>query len=77
MDDLKVSHLEPVIVTKMENWMKNTSECLLFDGSGEMKLAREKIHKYLGMTLDFWTDGEVKVTMIKYVTEIVTLFLKH
>jgi hypothetical protein len=36
-----------------------------------MKVARGKIHKYLGMTLDFVTSKIMKVTMLKYVDEII------
>jgi hypothetical protein len=41
------------------------------DGSGMMKVARGKIHKYLGMMLDFTTSKIVKVTMLEYVDEII------
>jgi hypothetical protein len=33
-------------------------------------------HEYLGMTLDFTTVGVVRVTMFKYIDEIITTFLK-
>ncbi len=36
-----------------------------------MKVARGKVHKYLGMTLDFAILKIVKVTMLKYVDEII------
>ena len=36
-----------------------------------MKAARGKVHKYLGMTLDFATSKIVKVTMLKNVDEII------
>jgi hypothetical protein len=36
-----------------------------------MKVARGKVHKYLGMMLDFATSKIVKVTMLKYVDEII------
>jgi hypothetical protein len=36
-----------------------------------MKVARGKVHKYLGMTLDFTTSKTVKVTMLEYVDEII------
>ncbi len=36
-----------------------------------MKVARGKVHKYLGMTLDFATLKIVKVTMLEYVDEII------
>ena len=29
-------------------------------------VTRGKIHKYLGMTLDFRTPGEIQVTMVDY-----------
>jgi hypothetical protein len=41
------------------------------NGSGLMKVARGKVHKYLGMTLDFATLKIVKVTMLEYVDEII------
>jgi hypothetical protein len=36
-----------------------------------MKVARGKVHKYLGNTLDFATAKVVKVTMIDYIHEII------
>jgi hypothetical protein len=36
-----------------------------------MKVARGKVHKYLGMALDFATSKTVKVTMLEYVDEII------
>jgi hypothetical protein len=36
-----------------------------------MKVSRGKIHKYLGMILDFTTKGQVKVSMVDYVKEII------
>jgi hypothetical protein len=74
VDDLKVSHVSPIVVTKMADWLRSTYERLFDDGSGEMKICRGKIHEYLGMTLDFTVPGEVKVTMIPYVKEIVQQF---
>ena len=36
-----------------------------------MNVAQGKVHKYLGMMLDFATSKTVKVTMLKYVDEII------
>jgi hypothetical protein len=36
-----------------------------------MKAAQGKVHKYLGMMLDFATLKTVQVTMLEYVDEIV------
>ena len=41
------------------------------DGSGEMKVAQGKKHKYLGMTLDFANKGVVMVMMIDYIDDVI------
>jgi hypothetical protein len=41
-----------------------------------MTVSRGKIHKYLGMTLDYTVRGQVKITMFDYVDEILTAFDK-
>ena len=37
-------------------------------------MIREKRHVYLGMTLDYSSDGEAKVDMVDYVKEMVSEF---
>jgi hypothetical protein len=39
-----------------------------------MTVSRSKIHKYLGMTLDYTVCGQVKITMFDYVDDILTAF---
>ena len=73
VDDIKFSHVDLVVVANTGYWLKKTYSYVFDDGSGEMRLARGNIHEYLGTTLYFSTDGEVMITMIPYVTEIVTL----
>jgi hypothetical protein len=41
-----------------------------------MTVSRGKVHKYLGMTLDYTVCGQVKITMIDYIDEILTAFDK-
>ena len=41
-----------------------------------MTVHRGKIHEYLGMSLDFTTAGQVKVTMFDYIKEMVDDFTK-
>ena len=53
------------------NWLCRDYESIFTDGFGEMKVARGKVHKYLGMRLDFTTAGLVIVTMIEYVNDII------
>ena len=61
----------------MVKWLKAKYEQLFDDGSGVMMITHGKIHDYLGMQLDFSMPGEVKVTMIPYVKEIVALFEQY
>ena len=67
VDDLKVSHVDAGVVTRMSVWLQNTYERLFDDGSGAMELKRGKIHEYLGMQLDFSVAGQVKITMFDYI----------
>jgi hypothetical protein len=39
-----------------------------------MKVSRGKVHEYLGMTLDFTTAGVVRVTVFKFIDEIIETF---
>jgi hypothetical protein len=43
-------------------------------GTGKMKVSRGKIHKYLGMTLDYSVPGQVSITTIPYIEEILDAF---
>jgi hypothetical protein len=76
VDDMKISHYETKKVDQMVTWLRKMYEHLFEDGSGAMKIKRGKVHEYIGMTLDFCVPGEVKVTMLPYVKEIVDDFTK-
>jgi hypothetical protein len=39
-----------------------------------MTVSRGKVHTYLGMTLDYTTPGQVKISMLDYVKEIIAAF---
>ncbi len=70
MDDAKgcvITRITGVIV----DWLRDEYKSVFTNGSGMMKVAQGKVHKYLGMTLDFATSKIVKVTMLEYVDEIV------
>jgi hypothetical protein len=77
VDDIKASHVSTRVVTRLGLWLKKTYERLFRDGSGKMKISRGKVHDYLGMNLDYTTAGEVKVTMIPYVNEMIADFRQH
>ncbi len=41
-----------------------------------MKINRGKVHKYLGMMLDFSTKRQVKISMVEYVKDIIATWDK-
>jgi hypothetical protein len=71
VDDCKILHLDPKVVDYTIAWLCDEYKSVFTNGSSIMKVAQGKIHKYLGMTLDFATSKIVKVTMLEYVDEIV------
>jgi len=45
-------------------WLREEHASIFTDhGTGKMKVARGKVHTYLGMTLDFTTPKLVKVSV--------------
>jgi hypothetical protein len=60
----------------MIKYLQQEYESIFEDGSGEMTVSRGKVHKYLGMSLNYTTPGQVKVTMFDYIDEILTAFDK-
>ena len=61
----------------MARWLRNTYERIFKDGSGKMKLCRGKVHDYLGINLGYTLKGEVKITMIPYIKEMIQDFSEH
>ncbi len=71
VDDCKISHSSKEVVSEIIEWLRNDYESVFEDGSGKMKVSRGKIHKYLGMTLDFSISRQVRISMVDYVKEII------
>jgi hypothetical protein len=76
VDDCKLSHRKNKVMDTMIEYLCEDYESIFEDGTGAMKVSRGKIHKYLGMTLDYSVCGQVKITMFDYVDEILTAFDK-
>jgi len=76
VDDLKASHVKPRVMNRMIKYLRKEYESIFEDGSGRMVVSRGKIHKYLGMTLDYSVRGQVKISMFDYVDEILAAFDK-
>ena len=60
VDGLKISHMDSVEVTKC---IKNFKEIY----GNRMTIHRGKVHRYLGMDLDFSSPRVLKIGMIKYI----------
>ena len=69
-DDLKISHYDARQIDEFINWLREMYE----DDVGKIKVSRGKVHDYLGMTLDFSSEGKVKINMTEYVKKMVEAF---
>jgi hypothetical protein len=76
VDDCKLSHRKKTFMDRMIGYLRQEYESIFEDGSGAMTVSRGKVHKYLGMTLDYSVPGQVKITMLEYVNEILAAFDK-
>ena len=76
VDDCKISHVSGKTIDNIIDWLRRDYESIFEDGSGAMTVHRGKIHKYLGMTLDFSTKRQIKISMVDYVKEIVAAWDK-
>jgi hypothetical protein len=63
VDDCKISHEHPKVVDETIDWLRAEHESIFEDSLGAMKVHRGKVHKYLGMTLEFSHKGQCIVTM--------------
>jgi hypothetical protein len=76
VDDCKLSHRKKTVMDRIIGYLWQEYESIFEDGSGAMTVSRGKIHKYLGMTLDYSVPGQVKITILDYVDEIIAAFDK-
>ena len=76
VDDCKLSHRKPKVMDQMIKWLQKEYESIFKDGSNKMTVSRGKVHTYLGMTLDYRVHGQVKISMIGYINEILAAFDK-
>jgi hypothetical protein len=76
VDDCKLGHCKKTAMDRMIGYLWQEYESIFEDGSGAMTVSRGKIHNYLGMTLDYSVPGQVIITMLNYVDEILAAFDK-
>ena len=63
VDDIKVSHIEPRIVTTVINKLENRF--------GKMKVSRGSEHTFVGMNFKINKDGTIKIGMKEYMRECI------
>ncbi len=76
VDDCKISHVSDKVIDKVIEWLKRDYESIFEDGSGKMTVSRGKVHKYLGMNLDFTVKKQVKISMVEYIKEVIAAWDK-
>ncbi|KAG7342125.1 reverse transcriptase RNA-dependent DNA polymerase [Nitzschia inconspicua] len=69
VDDLKVSHMQPSVVTEFMDWVKK-----MYGQIGEVKITRGKVHEYLGMKLIYNSDGSMTIDMSDYIQSMIDAF---
>ena len=67
VDDLKISHVLYSVVTDLIMQIES-----VFGQEAPLTVRRGKVHDYLGMTLDYREKGKVKITMIDYITTMLS-----
>jgi hypothetical protein len=66
VDDIKISHKKAEVVTSIMRLFK-----LEFGGpDAPITRKRSKVFDYLGMTLDYLSPGQVTISMIKYIEDM-------
>jgi hypothetical protein len=58
IDNCKISHKSSAVIDDTITWLRVECKSISEDGLGQMKVHRGKIHKYLGMSLDFSHKGQ-------------------
>jgi hypothetical protein len=71
VDDLKISHVDPKVVTTILDLLDATYGQEIVGGKrAPLTINRGKIHDYLGMLLDYSEPGYVKLNMVENVKKI-------
>ena len=65
MDDLKISHVDPDVVSDIIKKLNKK-----YGKLKELTATRGKIHDFLGITIDYSTTGKVQMSMKKYIQNV-------
>jgi len=67
VDDLKISHVDKKVVEDIIGLLNEK-----FGKESLLTTTRGKVLEYLGMTLDYSTEGKVKISMYNYIDKLLT-----
>ena len=76
VNDCKFSHKDPKVNDSFIGMLHEQYKIIFEDGYGEMQVKRGKFHNYLGMALDYTTGGQVNITMLYCINEVINTFDK-
>jgi hypothetical protein len=71
VNNCKISHKSTKVLDQIIKWLRKDFEIVFEDRTGKLKVHRGKVHEYLGMTLDYSTKHQVKISMEEYVKALI------
>ena len=74
VDKYKLSHKYTQVNGSLIGLLHDKYQSILEYGSGTMQVNLGKVHKYLGITLDYSIVGQVNITMLEYINRILNTF---
>jgi hypothetical protein len=77
VEDCKLIYLRKKVMDTIIEYLREEYASIFEDVTGAMTASRCKIHKYLGMTLEYSVHGQVKTTMFDDVEKIRTLVMSN
>jgi hypothetical protein len=69
VDNLKLSHKMKLVNDRVKKWLNSQ-----YSNHGKVTATCDKVHNYLGMELDYWERGDLKINMTKYVENMINDF---
>ena len=76
VDDCKLSHRRSKTNDRMIKWLRQEYESIFEDGLGKIIVSRDKVHKYLGVALDYTVCCQVQITMMDFLDKVPIAFDK-
>ena len=76
VDECKLSHCERKANDSMIKSLCQEYESIFEDGSGKISVIQGNVCEYLGMNLYYTVRGQLSITMLSYIEEIINAFDK-